>query len=463
MRRGAIIILGLLVVAGATGRERLIVGAERSVVTIEDRRDTIPLGGNAWRGSLRGSAVGDSAGGYIDNNGIGGWTDSAVFFDVWIRTAVAGSLRIWIGANVLHGGSRLMVEAGGSGAVVQVYGGGPAQDAGIGSTQVGGIAFRYYDAGVFTLRDSGYQRIRIRGISRTGAMFADIPSIVVQGSAIDGRTAFVPNNEGNFFHWGRRGPSVHLNYSLPADFNATWFYNEITVPAGQDVKGSYFMACGFAQGYFGMQVNSARERHILFSVWSPFETDDPASIPDSQRIVLLKKGDKVHTGEFGHEGSGGQSYLNYPWKAGRTYRFLLHSERGARRQTVFTAWWWAPETGKWQLIASFRRPETGMGLTRLHSFLENFEPETGNIGRMAFYDHARAGDSTGHWISLNRAIFTVDNTGRKGYRMDFAGGAEEHSFFLKNDGFFNSWTAPGTLLEHRADSGNIKLKNGQPI
>ena len=97
--------------------------------------------------------------------------------------------------------------------------------------------------------------------------------------------------------------------------NAEWFYNEITVPAGNDVIGSYFMADGFKEGYFGMQVNSPTERHILFSVWSPFQTDDPASIPEDKKIILLKKGANVHAGEFGNEGSGGQSYLNYNWKA----------------------------------------------------------------------------------------------------------------------------------------------------
>ena len=51
--------------------------------------DTIPLGGNAWRHqSGGGDRVDDSTGGYIDNNGIGGWTDSAVYFDVWLRTTV---------------------------------------------------------------------------------------------------------------------------------------------------------------------------------------------------------------------------------------------------------------------------------------------------------------------------------------------------------------------------------------
>ena len=74
------------------------------------------------------------------------------------------------------------------------------------------------------------------------------------------------------------------------------------MPAGGDVIGSYFMADGFAHGYFGMQVNSEKERRILFSVWSPYNTQNPDEIPQDQRIELLKKGDGVHTGKFGNEG-----------------------------------------------------------------------------------------------------------------------------------------------------------------
>ena len=34
-------------------------------------------------------------------------------------------------------------------------------------------------------------------------------------------------------------------------------------------------------------------------------------------------------------------------------------------------------------------------------------------------------DNKGKWIELNTARFTVDNTGAKRYRMDFAGGSAE--------------------------------------
>ncbi|HUB59661.1 MAG TPA: DUF3472 domain-containing protein [Puia sp.] len=451
-----VFVLGLVTVSNARGPG---LAGDRDQGDKWSATDTIPLGGNAWRhrsGGVAGQVdrVGDSTGGYIDNDGIGGWTDSAVYFDVWLRTSVPGDLRLWIIGSVPEGQSTLQVGMGDRSAIVGLRGGDRPQHVGGVRPQHRGGDRLQHEVGEFTLRDTGYQRIRIRAVRRTGPVFADIRAIVVQGPAITGREAYVPDNEGNFFHWGRRGPSVHLTYPLPAGFDASWFYNEVTVPPGQDVQGSYFMACGFAQGYFGMQVNSPTERHILFSVWSPFETDDPAAIPDSQRIRLLDKGAGVHTGAFGNEGAGGQSYLNYPWKAGHTYRFLLHAQPAARRHTIFTAWWYAPESGRWQLIARFSRPQTSTGLTGLYSFLENFEPEEGDRNRYVLFNHAWAGNSAGQWVSLHQARFTVDNTGRKGYRMDYGGGVRDGSFYLENDGFFNQYTPAGIWLDRGADSGD---------
>ena len=54
------------------------------------------------------------------------------------------------------------------------------------------------------------------------------------------------------------------------------------------------MANGFGEGYFGMQVNGPSERRVLFSIWSPFRTDNPREIPADQRIVALGKGNGVH-------------------------------------------------------------------------------------------------------------------------------------------------------------------------
>jgi len=147
----------------------------------------------------------------------------------------------------------------------------------------------------------GYVKIEIQGVTRSANSFGTVSSLGISGTAVNNETVFVKDNDNNYFYWGRRGPSVHLKYTIPSS-DITDFYSEINVPKGNDVIGSYFMANGFAEGYFGIQVNSATERRILFSVWSPYATDNPASIPSEFKINMLNKGKDVHAGEFGNEG-----------------------------------------------------------------------------------------------------------------------------------------------------------------
>lgn len=287
--------------------------------------------------------------------------------------------------------------------------------------------------GKFNITDTGYIKIDVSNLK--------IDELILTGTAIDENTSFVKNNEGNFFYWGRRGPSVHLNYDLKeVHGDIEYFYNEIIVPEHNDVIGSYFMANGFAEGYFGMQVNSATERRILFSVWSPFNTDDPKSIPEDKKIKLINKGESVYTGEFGNEGSGGQSYLKYYWNAGDTCRFLLRAKKEDNNYTNYTAWFYLPKEKHWKLIASFSRPYTSTYLKRLHSFLENFMPNTGNITRKAYYTNQWARTTDGQWHAINKSTFTYDATAKKQYRLDYAGGTEGASFYLQNCGFFDQRT-----------------------
>ena len=237
-----------------------------------------------------------------------------------------------------------------------------------------------------------------------------------------------------------------MNYQAPENVNVEWYYNELTVPVGEDKIGSYFMANGFGEGYFGIQVNSAKERRVLFSVWSPFTTDDPKSIPESHKIKMLKKGENVTTGEFGNEGSGGQSYLRYNWIAGNTYKFLLRGKPEGNNSTNYTAYFFAPETGEWKLIASFNRPQTNTYLKRFHSFLENFVPEQGDFSRKVVFNNQWYCDEKGNWQELNTAKFSADDTARRGYRMDYSGGVNGDGFYLKNGGFYNEYTSPGALF-----------------
>jgi len=386
---------------------------------------SLPLAGNAY------SSLHQDSERTLSNSGIVNWSDQKEYFTAYFRISKPGRLMISLRDKpVLDGQSVLEFSINN-------------QPKKISFDEAKPFAGKI---GEWTIKDTGYVALSIKGISKSGAKFPSIQTLSIDGTAIEGKTAYVKNNEGNFFHWGRRGPSVHLGYQQPENVNAEWYYNEVTVPKGEDILGSYFMACGFGEGYFGMQVNSPTERHILFSVWSPFNTDDPKSIPESHKIKMLKKGEGVHTGEFGNEGAGGQSYLNYLWKAGNTYKFLLHGVPGKDSLTTYTAYFFAPETNKWQLIASFTRPQTKTYLKRFHSFLENFSPVQGDLSRKVSFDNQWICDDKGTWIELKSARFTTDNTGVKGYRMDYQGGVDKGVFYLKNGGFFNDYTKPGKIL-----------------
>ncbi|MBE7172656.1 MAG: DUF3472 domain-containing protein [Williamsia sp.] len=383
----------------------------------KDSSVQVPLAGNTYVQNLVGRTR------TLTNNGIENWTEQETQFDTYLRISRPGTIKMAMNART-EGQSKLQISLNGEKRTLAIK----------------GNEFQRYDVGEWKVVDTGYLKITLSGLSKSGDRFAEVSGYEISGTAINEKTAYVKNNEGNFFYWGRRGPSVHLNYPFADNVNASWFYNEVTVPEGQDVVGSYFMAIGFGEGYFGMQVNSNTERRILFSVWSPYSTDDPKSIPQDMRIAMLKKGEDVYTGEFGNEGSGGQSYLRYNWKASYTYKFLLKGEPDGSGSTTYTAYFFAPDKGGWMLIASFKRPKTDTYLKRFHSFLENFNPEQGDKSRSVLFGNQWIADATGNWTELTGATFTYDNTAAKGYRMDYAGGVEGGRFFLKNCGFFAEYT-----------------------
>ena len=397
-------------------------------IKVDTTKWVVPMGGNSY------VTIKDKEGKErVTNDGWKNWQSEKAVFSTYIKVNKPGGLQLFASLNVPEGESTIRCSINDEAKTVAVN----------------GADSKEYFLGNWTIAKAGYIKIDMQGVTKTGELFANIKELSISGSSVDENTAYVKNNQGNYFYWGRRGPSVHLSYDIAkAGKEIEWFYNEITVPVGNDPVGSYFMANGFGEGYFGIQVNSPTERRILFSVWSPFNTDDPKQIPDDKKIIMLKKGKDVHTGEFGNEGSGGQSYLKYNWKAGNTYKFLLHGQPTDNQHTTYTAYFFAPELNKWMLIASFSRPATNTWLTRLHSFLENFDPSTGHISRKAFYQNQWTKDKNGDWKAISKMMFTGDATANKGYRLDYAGGEDNGRFFLRNCGFFNDNTMLRSKFEH---------------
>ncbi len=382
---------------------------------------SIPVQGNSWIVNNPDENIS-----ITHDAGLTSWSDPASRIRTFFYIENTGDLNLGIRAKVNSGQSKLKFT------FCDV-----SKELAIQNTH-----FENIPIGTFVISRPGYQWLEMQGIDKSSTTFLEVTDILIGGGVSQGKVYYVKDD----FYWGRRGPSVHLSYEPPEDAgDVLWFYNEITIPEGNDVLGSYFMANGFAEGYFGIQVNSQTERRILFSVWSPYQTDNPNEIPEDHKIILLNKGDGVYTGEFGNEGSGGQSYRKYFWKSGTTYQFLLKGEPSENNSTDFTSYFYAPEIGEWELIASFRRPKTNTYLKRLHSFLENFLTETGHLSRTGIYSNQWIYDTRGNWHELTKAKFTADATARKEARLDYSGGAENEIFFLKNCGFFNDRSTIGSM------------------
>jgi Domain of unknown function (DUF3472) len=88
-------------------------------------------------------------------------------------------------------------------------------------------------------------------------------------------------------------------------------------------------------------------------------------------------------------------------------------------------------------------------LTGLYSFLENFDSETGNQTRNVLFDNQWIYTAS-KWVELTKANFTIDDTGRQGFRKDYFGGIAQNKFSLKNCGFFKDFTNPDQVFTRPA-------------
>lgn len=312
--------------------------------------------------------------------------------------------------------------------------------------------------------------IEVRGPKMRKALNQPFPSIQVQNPGwyrftLSGRgaTEFLrlsgPAAAGAKFNLKPRlnAASVHLRYPLPEDAQVAWFYNE--VKAVTDPVSTFYMACGFKRGYFGMQVNGPKERRIIFSVWdSGTEAVDRTKVAAKDRVRLLGKGDGVVASDFGNEGTGGHSHLVIPWRTDTRQRFLLHAVMDGDA-TVYTAYYFVPGAD-WKLIASFRAPQDGGLLTNLSSFNENFWGDNGHLKRAAEFGPVWVRTEKGPWMQLTTARFTHDATGGKD-RFDYDLTTKRGRWLLQNGGFEGRSPEKGTEVKVRKswDPPQIRLES----
>ena len=362
-----------------------------------------------------------------DNSGITGW-DNPVQKVLWfgeIKTPgkldCAVALRLSAGAQTKL---RLTVA-------------GQSHDVIAKSTQ-GGVT--NVEFGAFDITSARYERFALESLDGKGESAGGIESLVLSGNAADGAHFNL--------HARRNAASVHLAYPTSNFTNIDAFYCEVT--ATEAPLWTYFEACGWHRGYFGMQVNSPTERRIIFSVWdSGNEAEDRNRVAQADRVTLVAKGEGVEAGDFGHEGTGGHSHLVYDWKTGEKQRFIVTAKRADATHTIYSGFWFHPEKRIWMLISSWKAPKDGGYLHGLYSFCEDFNGDNGDVQRKALYGNQWIHTADGKWHEQMTATFSHDPTG-KADRLDRFMGIENGQFFLATGGFVSGYTKFGTSFTRPA-------------
>jgi hypothetical protein len=226
----------------------------------------------------------------------------------------------------------------------------------------------------------------------------------------------------------RAARSVHLGYSAP---EGLVFYNEMVVE--KTVAGSYFMACGWDTGYFGIQqLGNPAQKVAIFSVWDPTVGDDPNAVKSADRVEVLYEGEGVRIKRFGGEGTGGQCMWDYPWKSGETNRFLI-SARVEGQKTAYTAW--ICTSNLWKQLATFRVQTHAKPLSGYYAFLEDFRRDGKSVHeeRRARFGNGWVKTTAGKWEMLGQARFTASNAEWES-KENINAGVNDGVFFLATGG-----------------------------
>jgi hypothetical protein len=221
--------------------------------------------------------------------------------------------------------------------------------------------------------------------------------------------------------------SVHLGYPAP---EGVAFYNEMSVEKSAD--GTYFMAAGWGKGYFGIQELANGKKLVLFSVWDPTAGDDPKKVDPEKRVKMLHKDDAVRVQRFGGEGTGGQSFFDYEWKTGETYRFLVTAKPDGDARTAYSGYFFVPEKKEWKHLVTFSTLTKGELLKGYYSFVEDFRRNKVSTTkeRRAAFGNGWVKPAKGAWVPLDKARFTADANPV----LNIDAGASDGRYFLTTGG-----------------------------
>ena len=238
--------------------------------------------------------------------------------------------------------------------------------------------------------------------------------------------------------------STHFSYSVPQDGNVVGFQTQVTVTPGKDPSLTFFMAIGFDGGYFGMQVRSPTERWVIFSLW---DTND------GQKARVVKKGPNAVEDNFGGEGTGKKTFLEYNWQTGVPQDFMLTLEN-SQVSGYFKI------NGKWQLISTLTRPQTMRGLTGLYSFVENWGKDHSLIRQGSFGRQVYQVEGSQTWTQVLEASTSYSNSTSPG--ESWSQYADGDHFVMEIDGYTGKTTKANTKLTRKASDAPLEAATSPP-
>jgi hypothetical protein len=213
---------------------------------------------------------------------------------------------------------------------------------------------------------------------------------------------------------------------------ADLYYGEMIVQKTTD--GSFFMACGWDDGVFGLQQYVGEEqRSVVFAVWNGGEQDEAAA-KAAGPVQILDWNPGGKTNVYGGDKLGAQYMRQIHWRVGETNRFAIDAVRSGK-MTTYSAWLDRAAAGNWEKIATVRGFSGGKWMRGYNSFVEDFRRDfkSPNETRRARLNNFWIHQFRGSWVPVSEAVF-ITSVSRYEAADKVDVGDEEGGFFMATGG-----------------------------
>ena len=208
----------------------------------------------------------------------------------------------------------------------------------------------------------------------------------------------------------RQCSSVHLRHA-PIQRNSQAIY--LQAEALQSAPGTYFCAANMDNCYIGFQEISPDRKVLIFSIWDPIpHGDNPNDVPENEKVQCIGQHQNAEISRFGGEGTGGKSFLAYPWKIGEKMQFLIVNKPLGDNLKEIYGYFFNNHTKKWELISAWKTHSKEGELSYAVSFVEDFRrnyDSTKHI-RSAKYGPNFSWTKDKGWVPATTGTFTKDPT-----------------------------------------------------